>query len=130
MRLTPCALLLFVFVGCVAETVSPAPVADSAGLNEGGACPGDRKACGDLCIPLEVRSSGFWWDCNGDVADGCEVDAFTDPHNCGYCGNDCDAAHGEGTCARGYCTVMSCQSGWYDCDDDLATGCESDTPCE
>ncbi len=56
-------------------------------------------ACGKQCAPANATggcafgvckvsscTSGFG-DCNGNAADGCEVDLARDPNNCGSCGN-------------------------------------------
>jgi hypothetical protein len=40
------------------------------------------------------------FDCDGNLGNGCEVDALTDPANCGSCGNAC--ASGE-SCVDGKC---------------------------
>jgi hypothetical protein len=45
-------------------------------------------------IPMDRRN------CNGEIDDGCEVDVFTDPNNCGACGKVCAA--GE-PCLEGKC---------------------------
>jgi hypothetical protein len=41
------------------------------------------------------------FDCDGDPANGCEVDALTDPMNCGFCGNVCQF----GPCINGSCAT-------------------------
>jgi len=46
-------------------------------------------------------------DCNGNVADGCEVNTSSDPRNCGGCGNECDAVAGQ-ACVGGRCVVEPC----------------------
>ena len=44
-----------------------------------------QGTCGVTCAPGHA-------DCNGDPADGCEVDTATDPGNCGACGTTCTTA--------------------------------------
>ena len=55
------------------------------------------RGCGDVCTIWRCET-GFR-DCNGVVGDGCEVNAMTDPRNCGHCGVSCKAGqkcrHGE-----------------------------------
>ncbi|MDF2697366.1 MAG: hypothetical protein K0S65_5749, partial [Labilithrix sp.] len=51
-----------------------------------------------------------WANCNGNVDDGCEVDIFSDPRNCGGCGISCDVAAGQ-ACAGGRCVVEPCKEG-------------------
>ena len=48
-------------------------------------------------------------DCNGNPADGCEVNTHSDPRNCGGCGVACDAAAGQ-ACVAGQCVVEPCDS--------------------
>ena len=74
-----------------------------------------------------------YFDCNGDVADGCEVHAADDVNNCGStmaaCGNDCTAKAGvsSATCSSGVCHVTACTGSLADCDTNGANGCETDT---
>ena len=48
-----------------------------------------------VCVPecAEHRA-----DCNGELADGCELETRSDRWNCGGCGVTCGALCGEGTC--------------------------------
>ena len=46
-------------------------------------------------------------DCNGNVADDCEVDTNSDPRNCGACGRVCDAIAGQ-ACVAGECVLEPC----------------------
>ncbi len=74
--------------------------------------------CGYLC------SSGFR-DCNGTQSDGCEVNYYTDPANCGGCGMACPTpANASRTCASGSCG-LACNSGWGNCDGSASNGCET-----
>ncbi len=79
---------------------------DSSLMN-GGATNGvltcSYGACGFAC------REGFG-DCNGDSADGCEVNLNSDPNNCGACGNSCDVALGQ-PCILGQCAVEPCAPG-------------------
>jgi alpha-tubulin suppressor-like RCC1 family protein len=66
--------------------------------------------CGNACGPLmgaSVQCSGGECsyacdaphaDCDGNAADGCEVDTTTDRKNCGSCGHACTAECGAGQC--------------------------------
>lgn len=73
----------------------------------GNACPTPPHAsptctdggCGFTC------DAGFE-DCNGDPADGCEIELANDPMNCGTCGNVCAG----GSCAFGSCDPI-CRTG-------------------
>lgn len=46
-------------------------------------------------------------DCNGSMADDCEVNTDSDPRNCGGCGITCDAIAGQ-ACVFGRCVVEPC----------------------
>ncbi len=63
-------------------------------------------------------------DCNGNPADGCEVNTLTDPMRCGSCTNACNLANAVEGCSAGSCTVASCDPGFGDCDRAAANGCE------
>jgi hypothetical protein len=113
-------------VSCVSFTCGGAPdggVVDGGGcgapLIACGACVDPRNdpqhcgSCGHACAgadnawPVCIASScalsckaGFL-DCNGQAADGCEVDAQHDAAHCGGCGVACSPGQ---TCAAGVCT--------------------------
>ncbi|MEZ4391859.1 MAG: hypothetical protein R3A48_12245 [Polyangiales bacterium] len=93
----------------------------------GSACPARANAvavcsmgqCGATC----VAGRG---DCDGDAANGCEVDLNADPAQCGTCGAACRVANATASCAAGVCGIASCLPGFADCDGDAANGCEQD----
>ncbi|OIP32185.1 MAG: hypothetical protein AUK47_20995, partial [Deltaproteobacteria bacterium CG2_30_63_29] len=73
-------------------------------------------------------SATQYLDCDGNLANnGCEVNKNTDLNNCGACTAVCSLAHATETCTSGVCSLASCDSGWADCDNNPATGCEADT---
>ncbi len=59
--------------------------------------------CESECAP------GFA-DCNGDAADGCEIDLRSHPANCGACGLECDQRAGQ-PCINGVCLMVECDAG-------------------
>ena len=61
-------------------------------------------------------------DCDGDADE--DFDLNTDLENCGTCGNACDFAGGVGSCTAGICEMAGCDSGYGDCNGDMADGCE------
>ncbi len=65
-------------------------------------------------------------DCNGDAADGCEVDTRTSASNCGACARMCTASGGTATCEASVCRIAGCMSGRGDCDMMVGNGCETD----
>ncbi|MBL8679786.1 MAG: hypothetical protein JNK05_11500 [Myxococcales bacterium] len=71
--------------------------------------------------------SGAYRDCNGQVADGCELDTSSSADNCGRCGNACAASvNSTARCVMGLC-ALQCNSGFADCDRMPGNGCEADT---
>lgn len=63
----------------------------------------DKGLCVNECLP------GFA-DCNGDPADGCEIDLRNHPANCGACGTQCDFGAGQ-PCIEGKCLMVECDAG-------------------
>ncbi len=93
--------------------------------------PDNCGFCGNVCGPHSSCHGGTchcdfpYGNCNGDWADGCEVDTLVDLLHCGGCGQPCPAGvHADRNCVNGVCRY-ACDSGWDDCDADPAT-CETD----
>lgn len=68
-------------------------------------------------------------DCDSDKSvNGCEINLTNDPSHCGNCWTDCNSPvrpNVTGTqCLSSTCQVTSCQSGYYNQDNQWATGCE------
>jgi hypothetical protein len=96
--------------------------------------------CGNLCtLPhataecsageCHIKTDGCevgYQDCNGDPADGCEVDLKTNKLNCGVCNKVCPDLNGTPSCAGGLCQI-ACNDGFQDCDDSRDDGCEINT---
>jgi hypothetical protein len=79
-------------------------------------CSGGK--CGIVCF-------GGFGDCNGNPADGCEVGLKYDAANCSACGNVCPSAGGVPACTNGVCGIGTCPSGFGECDNNAANGCET-----
>lgn len=94
----------------------------------GNACPGvdhGQPACNNGQCAFTCDSG--WADCDGNPANGCEVDTTTSVASCGSCGNACaGASHATPHCASSAC-AWTCDAGWGNCDNDPANGCEVDT---
>ncbi|MBI3785887.1 MAG: DUF1566 domain-containing protein [Deltaproteobacteria bacterium] len=101
--------------------------------------PNNCGSCANVCSTANGTSScifggchvascnaGFG-DCNNDPADGCETSTTTNPFNCGGCGNNCTALANvsAAACAGGTCTVVGCNAGFLNCNNDSADGCET-----
>jgi hypothetical protein len=85
----------------------PAPANSVAACNAG--------TCGFTC------DAGFA-DCDGNPANGCEVNLEADGSNCGACRTTCTAGR---TCQTGACTTATCTSGLGNCNGQEADGCET-----
>lgn len=94
-------------------------------------------ACGDSChfsnatgqcaqdaCQMTGCIDGFA-DCDGQVANGCEVQLGTDS-NCAACHDDCSFDHADGSCVQGACQMGACWTGFEDCNSDQVDGCEAD----
>lgn len=100
----------------------------TAPFNAVATCAGTAPTCGFRC----GNNSG---NCDGDATNGCEL-RLTSVTNCGACGNVCPAV---GAHAVSYCLYQGpdmparcatdCESGWVDCDSNVANGCEAMGAC-
>lgn len=70
-------------------------------------CEAGEVACGQICADLQ-----------------------TDPSNCGDCGRTCVIPNAIAACEAGECVLAGCESGYSECDDDIATGCETAIDCQ
>lgn len=65
-------------------------------------CPavtGATVACNAVSNTCKATCTGSHFDCNNNMADGCEADVSNDSANCGVCGHSCcGGACGGGTC--------------------------------
>ncbi|MFO0566117.1 MAG: hypothetical protein U0263_10680 [Polyangiaceae bacterium] len=76
--------------------------------------------CALLCNP------GFG-NCDNNLDNGCEVDLNSHVSHCGACGSACSAQNGSPACVAGKCTTGGCSTGYADCDNNAANGCETQT---
>ncbi len=74
----------------------------------------------------KIACAAGWGDCDGDPSNGCETKLDTST-NCGACGTSCNPANATGSCSTGSCKVVSCNSGYADCNSDPSDGCEVNT---
>ena len=120
----------------------------ACGNNCGGTCctgfcanmandPANCGACGKMCTPMSVQAatcvmsqcsysmcSPSYADCDGNRANGCEVNIATNAANCGGCAKGCSNANITPSCSSTVCNG-ACSAGYADCDKDKRTnGCE------
>ena len=74
--------------------------------------------------------SGTFQDCDHAAGNGCEANLLTDGLNCGACGNACSAAHATATCTAGACGILSCSTGFANCNGLYSDGCETATTAD
>jgi hypothetical protein len=93
-------------------------------------CPavanGTRACTGSAC-GIGACTTGYG-NCDGSLANGCEVTFASDVHNCGSCGKDCPVpTNATAGCAAGTCTMAACLPGFSDCNGSATDGCERNT---
>ena len=94
--------------------------ARDAALNESTCVEGPR---------YETPCQAGYANCDGNAANGCEAILTEDEANCGACGTVCQGSgNAAGVCVSGSCG-LACPVGYYDCDGNLANGCESTYAC-
>ncbi|MDP3219087.1 MAG: hypothetical protein Q8S73_33625 [Deltaproteobacteria bacterium] len=82
--------------------------------------------CASGACTLAACNAGFG-NCDGNAANGCEVNTSTSVTNCGVCGNSCQFANAAASCVAGRCTRGACGAGFANCDGVDANGCEVNT---
>ncbi len=82
--------------------------------------------CASSACTLSACNSGFG-NCDGNAANGCEINTGTSVTNCGVCGNSCQFANAAASCASGLCTLGACNAGSANCDGVASNGCEVNT---
>jgi hypothetical protein len=130
---------------CALSSCSP-PFAD-CDLDVASTCETDMRtspsacgSCGKVCaLPHAISGCaassctvascqpGFL-DCDGAAPNGCEIDATSDPTNCGGCGTSCALPGAVTACVAGGCVFTACQTGTADLDGDTSNGCEYACP--
>lgn len=96
-------------------------------------CGGCNKKCSDPAHGIAVCFRGVcglrtcvdgFDDCDGSLANGCELNVLTDLNNCGACGRKCPAvSNAMVTCQMGACNVV-CATGFASCG--IVAACETD----
>jgi hypothetical protein len=100
--------------GCDAESCQPCVLPNSTAICD---------ARGHCAVAACVDS---YEDCDGDSANGCEVNLDTDVDHCGACDAPaCEVPGAVAACARGACAIRRCEPGFRDCNRLDADGCET-----
>jgi hypothetical protein len=86
--------------------------------------PNGNAICANGACSFGGCLEGFA-DCNDDPSDGCEVNVFNDPDNCGACDNQCSFLNASAICTGGNCAIGECDYGFDHCDLEGPVGCET-----
>jgi hypothetical protein len=70
-------------------------------------------------------NAGFVTCNGGQGGTTCETNTQNDPSNCGTCGHVCVLPNATAGCTNGVCSILSCATGWADCDGIVMDGCET-----
>jgi hypothetical protein len=85
--------------GCEVNLNSSAT--DCGGCSQACSTPNGKPACSSGTCTTGSCNTG-WGDCDGVVANGCEVNLMTSANDCGVCGRSCLGA----TCSAGKCNPI------------------------
>jgi hypothetical protein len=105
---------------------------ESSATTDPGSCGGCGQACSaingvpgcDNGVCAIFCNPGFA-NCDGNVANGCEVDIWNDISNCGACSSICTTPGSTPVCTNGSCGHGTCGAGFDDCDGNPQNGCET-----
>jgi hypothetical protein len=120
------------FTDCDNNPTNGCEIQTSNDLNNCGTCshvcsvPNATPVCAGGACEVGNCNVGFA-DCDGQPANGCEVNKQGDPQNCGACGHACSIPNGTAGCNGGSCTIQTCNPGRADCDMSISDGCEANT---
>lgn len=117
------------FANCDANTANGCEINLNTNASNCGACgnvcnlPNAAAACAAGNCVVGTCFFGFS-NCDGIMANGCEVNIVTDNSNCGVCGNVCSFANATSACVNAACSLVACNSGFGNCDGNPSNGCE------
>jgi hypothetical protein len=83
-----------------------------------------QPACAGGVCRVGSCNTGYA-DCDGDAANGCEVDTRSNARHCGRCDNLCSFSGAGAVCTAGSCQRTACETGRGDCDGNTGNGCET-----
>lgn len=78
----------------------------------------------------QYQCSPGYANCDGNFANGCEINTFVDRFNCGSCGFVCLPGPNVASvaCANAECVIVGCLPGFYNVNGIYADGCEATSP--
>ena len=87
-------------------------------------CVGGTTVCVGAVFPFQEQCdiAGLDQDCDGNPNNGFNL--ATDPQNCSACGMVCNLPNAFEGCVNGACTVVACQTGFFDNNGIASDGCE------
>ncbi|HKP60958.1 MAG TPA: hypothetical protein VJV78_29715 [Polyangiales bacterium] len=85
-------------------------------------CNTSFQVCANRACQVSTCPAGTA-DCDANMSD-CETNTLTTVSDCGFCDNACTTANGTPRCTSGSCAISSCNSGYANCDSNVANGCE------
>jgi hypothetical protein len=86
--------------------------------------PNGFSTCSQGHFVIQSCNAGFA-NLNGNVADGCETNLLSDPHNCGAPGNNITLwPNAVVSCQNGVGVIIGCHYGWGNVDGIAVNGCE------
>ena len=125
--------------GCEKPVLTDAKNCGACGQSCGGLPHAGGTCQTGICVPQCDQGYG---DCDGNQMNGCEASIGIDAKNCGRCGNvcpqglvcqnssctcpQCNFPNAKSQCVNNQCMFDSCFTGFGNCDNNTANGCEVD----
>ncbi|MGD0680396.1 MAG: hypothetical protein ABSC94_33915, partial [Polyangiaceae bacterium] len=88
---------------------------------------GASEVCTNAACTVSTCTVAGTANCDGNAANGCEVNTTDDPKNCGGCGDACSTNNATESCVASKCVITTCTAGFKDCDGNASNGCEVNT---
>lgn len=85
-------------------------------------CIGGNIQCSGAVLPTPEVCDVMDRDCDGDPLNGFNL--ATDIQNCGSCGTTCMEDRAFMGCVASTCVIAACETGYFDLDTLVSTGCE------
>ncbi|WP_437954852.1 hypothetical protein WME76_25190 [Sorangium sp. So ce119] len=120
------------FANCDGEAANGCEVSTGTSLAHCGGCgmacnlANASESCVDGACTLGACAAGFA-NCDGEAANGCEVDTNSSAASCGGCGAVCALANAAESCLAGTCVIGACEPGFANCNASALDGCEVNT---